>query len=97
MISEYGKIFDPDNSTEIRFILLSNLSQDGNLKKGLLNQLLTTLRYFKSKKFFVLMVKYLQYLSKRTLVYRFYDLISISDMITFLIFVKLSNLVDMYS
>lgn len=97
MIAKDGEIFDSDNSTQIRLILLPNLSENGDLKEGLLDELLWTFSYFKCEQLFSLMIKYLDNLAKSSLTNRVHYFISISDVIAHFVLIELATLFESYS
>lgn len=57
MITEDCKIFDSHHSTEISFVFFSDLGQNSDLKKCLLDKILTSFGYLEGKKFFIFVIK----------------------------------------
>lgn len=92
MVPENCEVFDPDHTAQVGFILLADLGKDRDLHESLLHELVTALGYLQSQKLFSLMIKYLYHLSKWALIYRLNNLISVSDMVSDLIPVELTNL-----
>lgn len=89
VIAEDGKIFDADNAINIRLILFFDLGQNGYFRVCLLNDVLALFHYFQGQMFLGLVVKHLDNFAEGSFVNRLHDLISIRNMIAYLVFVEL--------
>lgn len=97
MVSKYGEIFNPDDSTKVRLIFFTNLSQDSDFHEGLLNEFLAAFGYFEGQQLFILMIIYLDHFTEWALIDGLDDFISICNVVTDLIPIKLTSLRQTYS
>ena len=91
MPAEDGEVLDLYYSTHPHLVFFVDVSQEGYLNKGLLHQLRCLLDYLQSQVLSVFVVKYLDDLSKGSFVDATRDFISIGDMISNFILIKITK------
>jgi len=91
MLAKYGEIYNFDDSTEIFFIFLSNVSQYWYLDESLRNYLWALFHNLQSQKLSIFVVKNLEDFSKRSFVDWIHNLVTIGNMVTNFIFIKVTT------
>lgn len=91
VVSEKQKVLDPHNTACVSLVILLQMGENRYLYKSLLDELFWFFNHFNRHVLFLLMIEHLQHLTKRATIDRWNYLVTIGNMLSNRIFIKLGH------